>query len=120
MTRRETALDHDLALVFAPLDKRALGLALGILLAIFVGLLTLLSLTLDPAGRVPLVLLREFFRGYDVSLRGAFIGAAWAFFTGFVWGWFLAFTRNLVLAIWLIGVRVRADLSASRTFLDHI
>lgn len=120
MTRHATALDHDLALVFAPLDKRALGLSLGVLLAILTGLLTVLSMSLDPDGRVPLALLREFFWGYEVSLRGAFIGAAWAFFTGFVWGWFLAFTRNLILAIWLIAVRVRADVSASRTFLDHI
>jgi len=120
MRPHESVLDHDLALVFSPLDKRALGIALGVLLAVITAALTLLSLVFDPEGRVPLVLLREFFWGYEVSLRGALIGASWALFTGFVWGWFLAFTRNLVLALWLIGVRVRADLSASRTFLDHI
>ena len=50
----------------------------------------------------------------------ALIGGAWMFFIGFVWGWFLAFCRNLVLAIWLISVHVRADVAASRVFLDHI
>lgn len=120
MTHRESALDHDLSLVFSPLDKRALGIALGLMCAALVTAATLLAVLFDPQGRIPLGLLREFFWGYDVSFRGALLGGTWAFFTGFVWGWFLAFTRNLVLAIWLIGVRVRADLSASRTFLDHI
>ena len=43
-----------------------------------------------------------------------------AFGVGFVAGWFTAFVRNLVCAVWLLGVRVRADLVASRDFLDHI
>lgn len=120
MTSRPTSLDRQLVLAFAPLDKRALGLALGIVLALAVAMLTIASPLVDPQREFPLTLLREFFIGYDVSLRGAAIGAAWMFFIGFIWGWFLAFCRNLVLATWLLTLRVRDDVEASRTFLDHI
>lgn len=119
MTPSQT-LDQQLAHVFAPLDKRALGLALGIVTALVLAFVTIISFVVDPQQRFPLALLNQFFFGYEVSLGGAFIGAAWGFVTGFFWGWFLAFTRNLVLAVWLMTVRVRADLAASRTFLDHI
>lgn len=120
MTSPKNDLNQQLALVFAPLDKRALGIALGSVVAVLVLLLTFVSMVLDPGGRFPLTLLDEYFTGYDVSLTGALIGAAWGFVVGFMWGWFLAFSRNLVLAIWLLAVRVRANLSSSRTFLDHI
>ncbi len=115
-----TKLDPELALVFAPLDKRAMGLALGVLGGALLGGATLLSLLVDPQRTFPLYLLSQIFPGYEVSARGALIGAGWACFTGFVWGWFLAFMRNLVMAAWLLGVRVRADLTASRSLLDHI
>ena len=120
MTSPKNDLNQQLALVFAPLDKRALGIALGSVVAVLVLLLTFASMVLDPGGRFPLTLLDEYFTGYDVSLTGALIGAAWGFVVGFMWGWFLAFSRNLVLAIWLLAVSVRANLSSSRTFLDHI
>ncbi len=120
MTTRPTALQRQLVLAFAPLDKRAFGLALGIVLGLAISALTVVSLLVDPRQQFPLALLREYFVGYEVSVRGALIGGAWMFFIGFVWGWFLAFCRNLVLAIWLISVHVRADVAASRVFLDHI
>lgn len=120
MTRVPARLPRQLALVFAPLDKRAFGLAVGVVLAIALPSLTIVSLFVDPHQQFPLALLREYLLGYAVTVCGAMIGAAWMFFIGFVWGWFLAFCRNLVLAIWLIAIHVRADVAASRTFLDHI
>jgi hypothetical protein len=115
-----TTMPRDVALVFAPLDKRALGLAVGVVLAITLASLTVASLLIDTRQQFPLALLSEFLVGYEISVRGAAIGGAWMFFIGFVWGWFLAFCRNLVFAIWLVSVNVRADVEASRTFLDHI
>lgn len=113
-------IERQLALVFAPLDKRALGIAFGVALGLGIVAVTFLSMMLDPERRVPLGLLNEYFYGYEPTAAGALVGGAWGFVTGFVWGWFLAFCRNLVLAIWLMMVRVRADLSSSRGFLDHI
>jgi hypothetical protein len=113
-------IEQQLALAFLPFDKRALGIAFGAASALLFAAVTALSLTLDPAGRFPLGLLREFFAYYSVSWMGAFVGAGWGFVVGFCWGWFFAFTRNLVLAFWLMVVRIRADISTSRDLLDHL
>jgi len=113
-------LERRLAHVFAPLDKRALGIALGLTSALLLSVVTLVSLLRDPTGTFPLILLQQYLRGYEVSWLGVISGGFWGFAVGFFWGWFLAFTRNLVLAVWLMTVRVRADMAASRVFLDHI
>jgi hypothetical protein len=92
----------------------ALGLALGsaILIATVYGMLL---------GDPPMLpLLSNYLTGYAVSPAGALAGFAWGFFMGFVAGWFVAFCRNFFIAasIWL--VRTRAELRATRDFLDHI
>ena len=120
MMNQDPALERQLALVFAPLDKRALGLGFGTAFALFLAVVTLLSLVVDPGERFPLWLLHQYFAGYTVSVSGAVIGALWAFATGFFWGWFAAFARNIVYAIWLMTLRIRSDFSTSRDFLDHI
>ena len=48
------------------------------------------------------------------------MGAAWGFLVGFVVGWFTAFVRNLVLAVSIFAARTRAEMTATRDFLDHI
>lgn len=120
MSDVDVSLDVALAHVFAPLDKRALGAAVAVMGAALVVLVTVLSMLFDQQRQIPLQLLSQFFVGFEVSVRGAGIGAIWACFIGFIWGWFLAFVRNLVMALWLMAIRVRADLTASRSFLDHI
>jgi len=115
-----TLRKRPLALAFAPLDKRAMGLAFGMVLAVVLAVVTGLSLVIDPQQRLPLNLLSEYLVGYRVSLPGIVVGTAWMLFVGFIWGWFLAWCRNLVLAIWLVAAHVRADVEASRSFLDHI
>ena len=113
-------IERQVALVFAPLDKRALGMALGVCTALMIILVTALSALLDPGERFPIHLLDRFFYGYSRSVTGAIAGAFWGFITGFCWGWFLAFARNFVLAFWLMIMRVRDDMASSRVFLDHI
>lgn len=121
-TKRDTPpeLEAQIVRAFAPLDKRALGIAFGIAAALVVAVLTVLSLLADPGQQFPLALLGQFFFGYTVSWVGVLVGSAWAFATGFVWGWFLAFARNLMLSLWLLTVRVRADMVSSRDVLDHL
>lgn len=118
------ASDEDLPaallLVFAPLHKQAFGVAIGTAVGLALLLATVASLVLDPAGRLDLSLLAQYFAGYSVSLTGAIIGAGWGFMVGFVAGWFTAFVRNLVLATWLLFIRARAELAATGNFLDHI
>lgn len=120
MNQVSEELETQLELAFAPVDKRSMGVAVGATLAVLIWLVTVAGVVLDPEGRVPLVLLSEYFAGYGVSWGGAFIGAAWGLFVGFVVGWFLAFARNLTLAVWIFVVRARAEYRATRDFLDHI
>jgi len=119
---RATPRDLDVIIerAFAPLDKRAFGVALGVALGLVMVVLTLLSLLVDPQGAFPLDLMGQFFFGYRVSLAGVAIGGLWGLVTGFCWGWFLAFVRNLILSLWLLSVRVRADMATSRDVLDHL
>jgi hypothetical protein len=121
-SRRPTPphVEAQIVRAFAPLDKRALGVAMGVAGALVVAAVTMMSMLMDPAQRFPLALLAQYFAGYSVSVPGVFIGAAWAFATGFCWGWFIAFARNLMLSLWLLSVRVRADMATSRDVLDHL
>ena len=105
--------------LFAPVDKRAFGVAVGAATAFAVVLVTLLDLVATNRWE-GLGLLSQYFAGYSVSPLGAVIGALWAFAVGFVAGWLLAFVRNLTLALSLFMIRSRAELEEASDFLDHI
>ena len=106
--------------VFGTLHKRAFGIATGTVAALLVFLATAVYLLRDPHPGLELGLLSQFFTGYSVSWSGAVIGSVQAWIAGFVMGWFLAFTRNLMLAALLFLGRSRAELEQARDFLDHI
>ncbi len=108
-----------LALAFAPIHKRALGVAVGTACGVLVFALTVFHLVLHPQG-LSLILLAQYFYGYEVSWKGAFIGLFWGFVTGFVMGWFVAFTRNFVTALRVFILKTKVDLARTKDFLDHI
>jgi hypothetical protein len=114
----DSSLPRSLVYAFAPLHKRALGVAAGITVGGLIALVTMFHVAVDLAEAPNLGLLAQYFYGYTVSWIGAAVGFFWGFVVGFVTGWFIAFTRNLTLAIWLLYVRSRANLS--QPFLDHI
>jgi hypothetical protein len=120
MTTPPDALPVDLQLAFVPLHKRALGMAVGTATGLVCFLLTAVALLRPTPPEFNLALLAEYFYGYTVSWTGAFVALAWGFVAGFTAGWFLAFVRNLVIAASLWLTRTRAELAASRDFLDHI
>jgi hypothetical protein len=120
MTQANAGLTEALQLAFAPLHKRALGVAFGTAAALVVFLATAVYLLRQPDPGFDLALLSHYFTGYTVSWRGALVGAAWAWFAGFVMGWFVAFSRNVLLAGFLFVIRSRAELSQTRDFMDHI
>jgi hypothetical protein len=110
-----------IALARAPIHKRALGIAVGVVAGIVIFGVTAFHLTLDPANEgLNIGLLAQYFYGYDVSWRGAFIGFAWGFGTGFVMGWFLAFVRNLVVTTLAFAAMNEDEVARTRRFLDHI
>lgn len=116
----ERELPRAAMLLFAPIDKRAFGVAIGTVSALAIAVLTGMQLIFNPQPSLDLPLVSQYFPGYAVSWKGALIGAAWVFATGFCAGWFTAFARNLVLALSLFFLRSRAELSGSKDFLDHI
>ena len=105
---------------FAPLHKRAFGVAAGVAGALLIVLLTLAGMFLPGAEEFPLELLGQYFQGYSVSWSGVVVGAAWGFAVCFVAGWFAAFCRNLALAVSAFIIHTRAELDSTREFLDHI
>ena len=103
---------------FAPVHKAALGAAFGFTFGAFVAGATVVQILVDRSDGLPLRLLSEFFAGYTVSWGGAVIGFAWGALVGFVAGWFLAFLKNVITALWKFGLRVSSTLT--QPFLDHI
>ena len=109
-----------LRLAFAPLHKAAFGTATGVAAALLFVTLTVAAIVSPRAGEFPLHLLAEFFAGYSVTWGGSIVAAVWGFAVGFVAGWFIAFCRNLAMAIVAFTYTARAQLLQTRDFLDHI
>ncbi len=109
-----------LTFAFAPLHKRAFGIAIGCAAGLVVFSATAIYLLRDPHPGFDLGLLRQYFAGYTVSWGGAFVGLVWGFLAGFVAGWFFAFCRNVTIGVLIFFVRTRSELAQSRDFLDHI
>lgn len=124
MTKQPPLVDQDelppeLMLAFLPLHKRAFGMAVGLTFGAFLFLVTAFAVVRGDAPDF-LPLLAYYFAGYSVSWLGALIGFAWAAFAFFVAGWFTAFVRNLMIAVNVWIGYAKADLAATRDFLDHI
>lgn len=113
-------LPPSIQLAFAPLHKAALGVACGVAFGALICLVTIAGIVRGAPLDASLRLLSEYFAGYTVTPVGAAIGLAWGFVTGFVVGWFLAFMRNFTLAASVFWLRTRAEMRATRDFLDHI
>ncbi len=114
------SIQNALTQAFAPMHKRALGVAVGLAAGVCVFLLTAFHIVLASPAAANIELLSQYFYGYQVDWLGAFIGASWGCFVGFVAGWFFAFVHNFALATWLLVVRAKAELFEARDFLDHI
>lgn len=114
----ELELQRELQLAFAPIHKKALGIAVGTACAVLMTAITLVHMLFDP--QVNIRLLAHYFYGYSVGWLGLLVGGFWAFVVGFVGGWFGAFCRNLMIAVSVFITRTRAELRETRDFLDHI
>lgn len=118
--QKDGSAQRPLLRAFAPLHKTALGIASGVVLGGLVSAVTLATVIL---GRYPspnLDLMSQFFWGYSVSWRGAFIGLLWGLALGFLLGWGFALVRNVAVWIWLTVIRSRAEMEEYSDFLDHL
>ena len=76
------------------LNKRAFALATGILWAVAVFVATIYVMI--KGGGNTIVLLQQFFWGYNISFGGAILGLIYGFVWGFIWGWIFAWLYNLI------------------------
>ena len=118
---RGTLVEKVILQSFARMDKPAMGIALGTVsgLLFFVATLWLVVKGGEVVGP-NLQLLSQYFFGYTVSVKGAFIAFFYGFFWGFLFGWFFAYLRNLLVALYLFRVRKKAERLRLRDFVDHI
>ena len=116
----ERKVEEDLILAFARLDRRALGLASGTVLAVLFFSATVAAAIKGHGSVSALALLAQFFPRYSLKIFGAFVGSAWGFILGYCLGWSFAFLRNLVVWIWLMVVRSEAEMEQYADLLDHL
>jgi hypothetical protein len=74
------------------LDKKALGLAVGLMWGAAVALAT--AWVMLRGGGQHLELLGKFYIGYDVSPLGIVVGLVYGFVDGFIGGWILGWLYN--------------------------
>ena len=103
-----------------PVHKVALGISVGTVSGLALFALTAFHVVLKPEDALDIGLLSQYLTGYSVSWTGAFVGLLWGVLIGFVAGWFVAFIRNVVIAIRVFTIKGKADLAQSRDFLDRI
>jgi hypothetical protein len=105
--------------VFSRLDPVAMGLSVGTVsgLGLFLATLFLVIRGGMNVG-LNLRLLDNFFPGYTVTIEGGFLGLVYAFITGFISGWALAFLRNIAVYVGVSVIRRDIQMHQLRKLLD--
>jgi len=116
---KSSVADQVIIEAFAKLDRTALGLAVAALfgLGVFAATIILIIKGGDVVGP-NLALLGQFFIGYTITVKGAFIGLAYGFVVGFIIGWLIGFLRNSLVLAYLMVLRTRANLTSSLDSID--
>ncbi len=110
-----------LARTFGRVDKVALAVAVGLVSALLFSLVTAwLVIKGGPVVGPHLGLLANYFPGYTVTLKGAFVAALHGFGWGFILGWFLAYLRNLVVAAQIYWIKRKSRTLRLKDFFDYL
>ncbi len=118
---RNSELDQAIIKAFARLDKLAFAVSVGAVCGLAIFLVTiLLILKGGPVVGPTLELLNQYFAGYSVSLKGAFIGFGYSFFWGFIFGWFFAYLRNFFTGLFIFRIKKEREISSFKNFIDYI
>jgi protoporphyrinogen oxidase len=115
----EAALDKLLPAVFSRMDQLGLATAIGSVCGLLTFLATIWMATKGGAASLYLQLLNQYFFGYTVTVKGAFIGMVYSFSWGFLFGWLFAYLRNFSMAYYIYRIKRKAELLTFRDFLDH-
>ncbi len=93
-------MERELTRMIARLDGAVLALVFGLIAG--VGLFAMTAILVIEAGPdtgAHLKLLSNYFPGYSVTWRGAFIGFLWGFAAGGVVGWVVGYLYNFVASL---------------------
>ena len=126
-TKNKTAADIELdptekliVQSLAKLDGIALGISLGTLFGL--GIFFATNILLIKGGKVVgpnLVLLNQYFIGYEITFTGSLIGLFYGFISGFILGWLIAFLRNFIVAVYLHILKLKSSMSAVNDYIDN-
>ena len=105
---------------FARMDKFAFAVAFGSVcgLLVFSATIWIISRGGDIQNS-HLRLLAQYFIGYAVTVRGAFIAFGYSFFWGFLFAWLFAYLRNLFLAVYIYNIKRKVELLSLKDFFDN-
>lgn len=117
---QEALLESVIAPAFQRMDVLAFATSIGTVAGLMILLATLWLVAKGGDVVGPnLRLLGQYFIGYTVTVRGAFLAFGYAFVWGFLFGWLFAYLRNLLLAFYLYLVKRRAEMLSLRDFLEN-
>jgi len=117
----QVILEKVLMRTFVRMDKLAFAAAVGSVSGLLIFLATLWLIIKGGESVGPnLQLLKQYFVGYTVTVKGAFIAFGYSFFWGFLFGWLFAYLRNLFLAFYIYRVKKKAELLSLRDFLEYL
>jgi protoporphyrinogen oxidase len=104
---------------FARIDKLAFATSLGSVLGLIAILLTIWPVLKGGDNlEAFLNLLNQYYIGYTVTVRGAFVAAGYSFFGGFLFGWLFAYVRNFFIAFFIYRTKKKSENLAIQDFLD--
>jgi protoporphyrinogen oxidase len=105
----------------ARIDPMAAGVAVGLVTAVMLMLVTLFMAWQGAPSAAPSVaLLGQLLPGYEPTIPGAFAGVVWAGLFGFLAGWSGSSIRNASLYLYLAFVRGSLRLSGWRRLLEFM
>jgi protoporphyrinogen oxidase len=106
---------------FGRVDEFAFAAASGALagLLIFLATVWLIGKGGDAVGQ-HLQLIGQYFVGYTVTVKGAFIAFAYAFCSAFLFAWTGAYLRNLFLTLYLYVLKKKNEMMSLRDLIDHL
>ena len=104
--------------LFGRMDKLGFATAVGTVSALYMFLATIwLAIKGVPTGTPDIAFLGEYFAGYTMTIKGAFIAFLYTFFYGFLFGWMFAYLRNLLITFYLFYVKKKSEFLSIKDFM---
>ena len=112
--------DESIIYAFSRFDKFGFAMAVGTVCGMVIFLATVwLTLSGDTTVTTYAELLNQYFFGYSVTMKGAFIGLFYGMSSGFIWGWLFAYLRNFIVGLYVYMLKKNTEMLTITDFFDH-